>query len=392
MERQKFCFKIFDEDNDGVLSKVEVRRMVEAMKEVASQGGKELVKGEVGNESNLAEKLLGTSPHLSLEDFLVWTVENALAKDFAKLIFQLCHVVLGLRPSSRREEGELVRGWLAREEAAGLAPGQVWYLLPMAWWTGWHAYVNWTDTPCSGSLSRKKKAAAVSSSLASDASSRVVATGYSPLSEGSRPSTPGSTRSSTSSTPPGKSSPSPFIKSSPSTPSVDSMTRSTPSSPATPRRQAPHPSRPGPIDTSCLIQTSPHRGVTVLTGEGGKLRGGSRLARGRDYELVPERLWKFLSGVYGGTPALPRQVIRNSQGQVELELNPLNARIMKHQTVQRQPNVPTMVGGYSAAALQTGVGHGGYSVPGAGGPPSVTRRLVLLCIIIIHPSRSLIGI
>jgi len=375
MERQKFCFKIFDEDNDGVLSKVEVRRMVEAMKEVASQGGKELVKGEVGNESNLAEKLLGTSPHLSLEDFLVWTVENALAKDFAKLIFQLCHVVLGLRPSSRREEGELVRGWLAREEAAGLAPGQVWYLLPMAWWTGWHAYVNWTDTPCSGSLSRKKKAAAVSSSLASDASSRVVATGYSPLSEGSRPSTPGSTRSSTSSTPPGKSSPSPFIKSSPSTPSVDSMTRSTPSSPATPRRQAPHPSRPGPIDTSCLIQTSPHRGVTVLTGEGGKLRGGSRLARGRDYELVPERLWKFLSGVYGGTPALPRQVIRNSQGQVELELNPLNARIMKHQTVQRQPNVPTMVGGYSAAALQTGVvGHGGYSVPGAGGPPSVTRR------------------
>ena len=146
------------------------------------------------------EKLLGTSAHLSLEDFLVWTVENSLAKDFAKLIFQLCHVVLGLRPSSRREEGELVRGWLAREEAAGLAPGQVWYLLPMAWWTGWHAYVNWTDAPCSGSLSRKKKASALSSSLASDSSPRVVATGYSPLSDLSRPTTPGSTKSSTSST------------------------------------------------------------------------------------------------------------------------------------------------------------------------------------------------
>merc|ERR1719411_1806774 len=114
------------------------------MIEVASQGGRE-VKREVVEERGLVEKLLGTSQHLSLEDFLVWTVENILAKDFAKLIFQLCHVVLGLRPSSRREEGELVRGWLAREEAAGLAPGQVWYLLPMAWWTGWHAYVNWTD-------------------------------------------------------------------------------------------------------------------------------------------------------------------------------------------------------------------------------------------------------
>ena len=114
--------------------------------------------------------------------------------------------------------------------------------------------------------------------------------------------------------------------------------------------------------------------MTFCLQEGGKLRGGNRLARGRDYELVPERLWKFLCGVYGGTPALPRQVSRNSQWQVELELNPLNARILKHQTVQRQPNVPTMVGGYSAAALQTGAGHGGYSVPGAGGPPSVTRR------------------
>ena len=32
-------------------------------------------------------------------------------------------------------------------------------------------------------------------------------------------------------------------------------------------------------------------------GEGGKLRGSGRLLRGRDYELVPERLWKFLSQV-----------------------------------------------------------------------------------------------
>jgi len=40
---------------------------------------------------------------------------------------------------------------------------------------------------------------------------------------------------------------------------------------------------------------------------------------------------------------------------VELELNPLSVKIFKHQTVQRQPNVPTIVGGYSAAAMQAGV-------------------------------------
>ena len=79
--------------------------------------------------------------------------------------------------------------------------------------------------------------------------------------------------------------------------------------------------------------------------------------------------------MYGGSPALPRQVIRNSSGQVELELSPLSARILKHQTVQRQPQVPTMVGGYSAAAMQAGAGHSSYSFQGpGGGPPSVTRR------------------
>ena len=121
----------------------------------------------------------------------------------------MCHVVLGLRTGSRREEGEVVRGWLAREEQAGLVPGQVWYLhctvvhlvpgqvwylhctlvylvpgqvwylLPMAWWTGWHAFVNWSEAPSSsGSLGRRKRAGqALSSSLASDSSPRVVATG-----------------------------------------------------------------------------------------------------------------------------------------------------------------------------------------------------------------------
>jgi len=80
--------------------------------------------------------------------------------------------------------------------------------------------------------------------------------------------------------------------------------------------------------------------------------------------------------MYGGSPALPRQVIRTKSGQVELELNPLSARILKHQTIQRQPNVPTIVGGYSAAALQAGVGTASYSSFSGGGtgPPSVTRR------------------
>ena len=85
-------------------------------------------------------------------------------------------------------------------------------------------------------------------------------------------------------------------------------------SPATPRKisqsKISAPSRPGLIDNSSLIQSPAYRGISVLTGEGGKLKIGGRLGRGKDYEFVPERLWKFLAQIYGGTPPLPRQVIR----------------------------------------------------------------------------------
>ena len=40
---------------------------------------------------------------------------------FAKMIYQLCHIVLGLQPLNRQAEGEIVRGWLDREEKAPLA-------------------------------------------------------------------------------------------------------------------------------------------------------------------------------------------------------------------------------------------------------------------------------
>lgn len=46
--------------------------------------------------------------------------------------------------------------------------------------------------------------------------------------------------------------------------------------------------------------------ATVLTGEGGRLRRD--LEKGKDYEVVPEAIWKALSAWYGGSPALPRQV------------------------------------------------------------------------------------
>ena len=339
------CFKIFDLDGDGKLNSEEMRLMVETMLEVSRQTRQE---GEADwDQQEVLQDLETRGPQLSLQEFLVWSVESVLAREMALLVYQLCHVVLGLRPSSRREEGAVVRGWLGREERAGLVPGQVWYLLPMTWWTGWHNYVNWVGESQSGGSTpvgtlTKKKNPGLSSTLASDGCPRVVATGYTPLQEGER--------------------------------SHSRLSGSSSSSSPGPARKQNTVSRPGLIDTTSLVQSSQYRGITVLTGEGGKLRNSAKLVRGRDYELLPDRLWKFLVQLYGGSPALPRQVIRTRAGTVELELSPLSARILKHQTVARQPNVPSLVGGYSAAALQAGAYHNYSGGQQQAGPPSVTRR------------------
>jgi ubiquitin carboxyl-terminal hydrolase 6/32 len=117
--------------------------------------------------------------------------------------------------------------------------------------------------------------------------------------------------------------------------------------------------RPGPIDNNPLVVTQPVGGgnkIPPLTAEGGKLRRSIGLVRGRDYQLLPQALWKALEQWYGGTPALPRQVIIPREGaEPELELYPLVLKVMRHQIPPRPPNQQQtwsdMVGGYGAAAL-----------------------------------------
>lgn len=94
--------------------------------------------------------------------------------------------------------------------------------------------------------------------------------------------------------------------------------------------------QPGQIDNSNLIEPSTYKNVRTLTGEGGRLKRNFILSEHREYELVPDSLWKALSQWYRCTLPLPRQVIQShSSMPVELELYPLNLRILRH-----QPNPP----------------------------------------------------
>lgn len=80
---------------------------------------------------------------LSQEEFLIWSVDdNALVEPFRELLFEVCHVSLGLRPHCRHHEHEIVMGWLEREERRGFRVHQFWYLISSEWWQSWLNYMN----------------------------------------------------------------------------------------------------------------------------------------------------------------------------------------------------------------------------------------------------------
>lgn len=129
---------------------------------------------------------------------------------------------------------------------------------------------------------------------------------------------------------------------------------------------------PGPIDNTGLIEPNIYKNVQTLTGEGGRLKRNLILAEHRDYELVPESLWKALSQWYRGPLPLPRQVILpHSSMPVELELYPLNLRILRHQSTapiaQTVSSWGAVAGGYGA--VTTAGNYTTSSVPSVLQPP-----------------------
>ncbi|CAF3868305.1 unnamed protein product [Rotaria sp. Silwood1] len=93
---------------------------------------------------------------LKSEDFLLWCQKDGLIIELLDLIFQICHVVLGLRPSSQQDELTIVKHFLQREKypfnefevaynRVTSKPGSSWFLISMDWWLRW-------ETVCSSSI------------------------------------------------------------------------------------------------------------------------------------------------------------------------------------------------------------------------------------------------
>ncbi|XP_072934687.1 ubiquitin carboxyl-terminal hydrolase 32 [Epargyreus clarus] len=402
-ERLKFCFKIFDLDRDGILNKKELIDMVGILCTVANealknQGSRSSTpsdgesEGEKGFDPevvllNIREKLVmvpknGRKPRFQLgpsngediiilsemspmdpdsassspeppeprepsppaagceqgliscgtaltaEDFLIWSVESAeaLLAPFLQLVFEVCHVVLGLRPQCPHQEMDVVLGWLSRETARGLHVGQFWYLVGAEWWAAWRAHCAAPRACCRAPPARKPH---------EHEHNDVTDATDAPLCDDSFTTNSTESMGSLLWRAEGESADSASLGSAGGSSGLGSLAR---------------PPHPGPVDNRRLLAHD-HLQVRTLTGEGGHLRRDVTLAQHRDFQLLPDALWRALALWYGGPDPLPRQVIRPPNSDVELELYPLQLKILRHvPSTQRPSAVAAPYGAVSAPA------------------------------------------
>ncbi|NXB69595.1 UBP32 hydrolase, partial [Donacobius atricapilla] len=352
-ERQKFCFKVFDVDRDGVLSRTELKDMVVALLEVWKDNRTDKIPELDMGLSEIVEDILHVHDntklgHLTLEDYQIWSVKSALANEFLNLLFQVCHIVLGLRPATPEEEGQIIRCWLERESRYGLQPGHNWFLIAMPWWHQWKEYVKYDANPV---------VIEPSSVLSGGKNPLVAAAANTPeqgedkmggLNDSSAPEEKFSDNISTAS------------EASEST-SSNTLYPGTPGSEVSFARQHNtsdnnnqcflasngsallqlNPQKPGAIDNQPLVTQEPVKAAS-LTMEGGRLKRSPQLVEGKDYVMVPEPVWRALYHWYGANLSLPRPVIKNSKTNVpELELFPRYLLFLRQQPATRtqQSNV-----------------------------------------------------
>ncbi|XP_029026733.1 ubiquitin carboxyl-terminal hydrolase 32 isoform X5 [Betta splendens] len=353
-ERQKFCFKVFDVDRDGVLSRDELHEMVVALLEVWKDNRTDLLPELHSSVSDIVEDILKMHDttklgHLTLEDYQIWSVKSALANEFLNLLFQVCHIVLGLRPATPEEEGQIIRGWLERESRHGLQQGQNWFLISMLWWQQWKDYVKY-GSPCCLPLQEHHgivvEQPSILSSLRTPLATVIV-----------EPTHPDRLGTFSTASPTEERSPDAVSSASEATEAALSPQMVSSASESCFARQ--HnisdnnnqcfsgangqlasqlaAQRPGAIDNQPLVTTDPMKAPT-LTMEGARLKHTLQLVPDRDFETVPEPVWRALYHWYGANLSLPRPVILESKtGQAELELFPRYLLFLRQQQATRSP-------------------------------------------------------
>uniref|UniRef100_A0A6Q2X4H8 Ubiquitin carboxyl-terminal hydrolase 32 n=1 Tax=Esox lucius TaxID=8010 RepID=A0A6Q2X4H8_ESOLU len=348
-ERQKFCFKVFDLDRDGVLSRDEIHAMVVALLEVWKDNRTDSLPEFQAQLPDIVDGILSMHDttklgHLTLEDYQIWSVKSALANEFLNLLFQVkshthADKLLWCTHIFENFVCVLFRGWLERESRHGLQPGQTWFLISMQWWTQWKDYVRYVSGTVSGlrlqvltynppphthtthivfavvALQAGPSATEicfVRQPSASDGQSFSGANGHIPSQSLSQTQLSQTQLSQTQ------------LSQTQLSQTQLSETQLTIQ-------------RPGAIDNQPLVNMDPMKAPT-LTMEGGRLKRSAQLVAGHDFETVPEPVWRALYHWYGANLSLPRPVIQQTKtGHAELELYPRYLLFLRQQPATRTP-------------------------------------------------------
>ena len=102
-------FRVFDRDYDGILNRSDILYMTSCLIEVAQFTYVPNIHVNTSPEVYADMILIPNESALKLEDFLTWCQKDGLLIELLELISQICHVVLGLRPSSQQEEVTIVK-------------------------------------------------------------------------------------------------------------------------------------------------------------------------------------------------------------------------------------------------------------------------------------------
>ncbi|EDV23557.1 uncharacterized protein TRIADDRAFT_58322 [Trichoplax adhaerens] len=334
-EKRKFCFQIFDVDHDDLLSKSELCDMALVLLEIRERSASPNPK-PVDSLRETAKSMVTEILHhydsdeddcITIEEFHLWMITSQYTKELQSLLQQVGHIVLGVLPLTREKEKQVIVGWLDRANRHGFKSNDIWYLVSMSWWRNWLEYV--------GASKQSNHTKALSSSKLS----------MPPL---NRNGNPANNR--------------PLSKSHSSQTFNQRPVNLNGILPA-----------PGLIDNLCLVE-SPNRRIPTLTNEGGRLKKNVNLIPRRDYQLLPEAVFKALCQWYGCNLSLPRHVTTNKDGKAELELYPICVKILRHTSPNRNSNSSSLWSTVTGFSGITFGGFGGFGVASVNTNESIPRK------------------
>lgn len=109
IEFRLVLFRVFDRDYDGILNRSDILYMTSCLIDVAQFTYVPNIHINTSPEVYADRILTPNQSALKLEDFLTWYQKDGLLIELLELIFEICHVVLGLRPITQEEEVTIVK-------------------------------------------------------------------------------------------------------------------------------------------------------------------------------------------------------------------------------------------------------------------------------------------